>query len=81
MTTSCLNSSQRLPINHYADNKQSQLFSLYTKKKVNPKLRLMMKSVKNNFGVITCIGSDSFYVFTRQMLLHLDFNKAIKMSE
>lgn len=41
----------------------------------------MMKSVKNNFGVVTCIGSDSFYVFTRQMLLHLDFNKAIKMSE
>lgn len=79
MTTSSLNSSQRLPTNMYAENKQNQLFSLYVKKKVNVKLKSLMKSVKNNFGVVTCIGSDSFYVFTRQMLLHLDFNKALNM--
>ncbi len=45
------------------------------KNKVNP------KSVRNSFGVVTCIGSDHFYVFTRQMLLHLDFNKAINLPE
>jgi hypothetical protein len=32
--------------------------------------------MKNNFGIITCIGSENFYVFTRQMLLHLDYKTA-----
>ncbi len=57
------------------------MITVYMKTKVNPKFKVMLKSVRNSFGVVTCIGSDNFYVFTRQMLLHLDFNKAINLPE
>jgi len=58
---------------------QSDFLSLYTKNVANSKSKSLLKSIKNGFGIVSCIGSDNFYVYTRQMLLHLDFNKAISL--
>jgi len=55
------------------------MISFYSGNKVNPKLKSLIKSIKNGFGIVTCIGSDQFYIFTRQILLRLDFNKSLTL--
>jgi hypothetical protein len=79
MSASFLNSSQRLLTNIHTETKNEHLIPLYARNKVNLKVKALMKGIKNSFGIVTCIGSDNFYVFTRQMLLHLDFNKSINL--
>ena len=57
------------------------MISLFAGNKVHPSLKSTLRSIKNSFGIVTCIGSEPFYVFTRQMLLHLDFSKALALTE